>query len=305
MHGYFRPFESGLSTDERMIFNSYYCRICYCFRIAGGQISRYLTTFDAAVYSIIYSLGAGYPRPPHFHCEKFGKKNLEYFRDDEVGKLFVDASYIAMGEKVRDDRYDGNRMRAWVVEKLIGKKITQSGNDNPEARDILKAGFDELNTYQEENRDPAFLFDFYGDISSKMFLSLLKRPIDEKYINLWKAILKWTFFMDMVCDYEEDMKNGSFNSFKDPCCATFADYFDKHYVKVFEINRRISTEVMDSLTAIYDESDEWKILYRVITYSLNNVILDKASGKDPNFKIVRETVKNWKTYLKRLPDKES
>lgn len=305
MHGYFRPFESGLSVGERMIFNSYYCRICYCFRIAGGQISRYLTTFDAAIYSIIYSLGAGYPRPPHFHCEKFGKKNLEHFRNDEVGKLFVDASYIAVGEKIRDDRYDGNRLRAWAAERIFGKQISQSGQENAEAREILQTGFDELNNLQNQNRDPMSLFHFYGDISSKMFLSLTKRPIDIKYINLWKAILKWTFFIDMICDYEEDMKNGSFNSFKDPRCTTFSAYFDKHYVTVFDINRRISDEIMDSLKAIHDDSEEWKILYRVITYSLNNVVLDKASGKDPNFKIVRETVNNWKTYLKKLPDKES
>lgn len=138
-----------------------------------------------------------------------------------------------------------------------------------------------------------------------MFLSLIKHPIGDGYIRLWKAILKWTFFMDMVCDYEEDLKDGAFNSFKDPSCATFAAYFDKHYTVVFDINRQINEEIMESLKAVHDDSEEWKILYRVITYSLNNVILDKTSGKDPNFKIVKETVNNWKTYLKRLPEKES
>ena len=305
MHGYFRPFESGLSTGERMIFNSYYCRICYCFRIAGGQISRYLTTFDAAIYSIIYALGAGLPRPPHFNCERFGKKNLSHFQNDEVGKLFVDASFIAVGEKIRDDRYDGNRMRAWFAEKIFGKQVRQSGRDNPEAAEILRVGFDELNILQNQNRDPMSLFHLYGDISSNMFLSLIKHPIGDGYIRLWKAILKWTFFMDMVCDYEEDLKDGAFNSFKDPSCATFAAYFDKHYTVVFDINRQINEEIMESLKAVHDDSEEWKILYRVITYSLNNVILDKTSGKDPNFKIVKETVNNWKTYLKRLPEKES
>lgn len=111
--------------------------------------------------------------------------------------------------------------------------------------------------------------------------------------------------MDMVCDYEEDLKSGSFNSFKDPSCATFSAYFDKHYLTVFDINRQINEEIMVSLKAIHDDSEEWKILYRVITYSLNNVIVDKTVGKDPNFKIVKETVNNWKTYLKRLPDKET
>lgn len=304
MHGYFRPFESGLSVSEKMIFNSYYCRLCYCFRISGGQFSRYLTTFDAAIYSMIYSMGAGFPRPPHLHCEKFGKKNLKYFRDDEVGKIFIDASYIAIGEKIRDDRLDGNTLRAWLIEKLFGKRTAISVKNNPNAQLLLRNGFDELNIMQESNRDPLSLFDFYADVSTQMFTALFKKPVDDKYIRLFSAILKWTFFIDMVCDYEDDLKDNSFNSFKDVQCPTFADYFNKHYATVFEINKTLNTEVMDALNAIYDTSDEWKILYRVITYSLNNVIQDKLSGKDPRFKIVKETINNWKSYLKKPPAKE-
>ena len=304
MHGYFRPFDSGLSGRERMIFNSYYCRLCYCFRIAGTQISRYLTTFDAAIYSIIYSMGAGFSRPPHLHCEKFGKKNLEYFRDDEVGKIFVDISYIAMGEKIRDDKLDGNSFRAWIVEKLYGKEIAESAESNREAQSILKNGFDKLNILQNENRDPMSLFDFYADVSTDMFVAFFKKPVDERYMRLFRAILKWTFFIDMVCDYEDDMKDKSFNSFRDAECPSFSDYFNKHYATVFEINSRISGEIMEALEAIHDDSDEWRILYRVITHSLNNVIQDKLSGKDPRFKIVKETLKNWREYLKKLPDKE-
>lgn len=288
-----------------MIFNSYYCRICYCFRIAGGQISRYLTTFDAAIYSIIYCLGAGEPRPPHLHCEKFGKKNLEYFRDDEVGKIFVDASYLAIGEKIRDDKLDGNGFRARLLEGILGKRIAQTHQSKPEAQAILSGGFDELNKLQAENRDPMSLFGFYADTSSKMFLSLFKKPVEDRYIDLLKALLKWTFFMDMVCDYEDDLKEKAFNSFQDETCPTFCDYFDKHYLTIFEINRQINSQIMQALEWIHDDSQEWRVLYRIISYSLNNVIQDKLAGKDLHFKLVGETVKNWKTYMERLPEKES
>jgi hypothetical protein len=222
-----------------------------------------------------------------------------------VGQIFVDASYIAIGEKVRDDRLDGNHLRAWMVERIFGKEISKIGLERADAQTILSSGFDELNKLQDENKDPMSLFDFYAEISAKMFLALFKKPVDDRYVNLLSAILKWTFFTDMVCDYEEDMKNKSFNSFKDDTCPTFSDYFDKHYLTVFEINRQISSEVMDALNLIHDDSEEWKILYRIITYSLNNVIQDKIAGKDPRFKMVGETVKNWGAYLKKLPDKES
>lgn len=287
-----------------MIFNSYYCRLCYCFRLSGGQISRYLTTFDGAIYSIIYTLATGLPRPPHLHCEKFGKKNLEYFRDDEVGKMFVDISYIAIGEKVRDDKTDGDSLKALAAQMLFGKAVSKVARENPDAQNILSSGFDELNRLQDEKRDPMSLFDFYADVSVKMFLSLSKRPVSERYLELLKAILKWTFFIDMVCDYEDDLKKGAFNSFRDKECRTFSDYFDKHYIEVFDINNSINTQVFDALNSIHDQSAEWRILYRIITHSLNSVIQDKIAGKDPRFRIVKETVKNWKEHFKKLPEKE-
>jgi len=254
---------------------------------------------------MIYTMGTGLPRPPHLHCEKFGKKNLGYFHDDEVGRIFVDASYIAIGEKARDDQLDGETFKAALVNLLYGKAISKVHARNPEAQRILSSGFDELNRLQDENKEPMLLFDFYADVSTQMFLALFERPVDERYLNLYKAILKWTFFIDMVCDYEDDMKKNAFNSFKDADCPTFAAYFDMHYTRIFRINDQISKEIMNALESIHDGSEEWRILYRIITHSLNNVIQDKIGGKDPRFRIVSETVKNWKDYLKKLPDKES
>ena len=55
MYGYFRPKASGLTTPERRLFFGYYCRVCYCLRLLGGQTARFFTTHDMAVYSIILS----------------------------------------------------------------------------------------------------------------------------------------------------------------------------------------------------------------------------------------------------------
>ena len=113
MYGYFRPFESKLSVGERKLFHSYYCRLCYCLRVVGGQKSRCLTMFDTAIYSILYAIATGEQRPPFLSCERIGKKNMNLFLDDEVGKTFAYLSLIGIGER-------------FTTTKLMVKKLAPS-----------------------------------------------------------------------------------------------------------------------------------------------------------------------------------
>ena len=87
MFGYFRPYHANLTNSEKRLFDSYYCRICYCLRILGGQLARFFTTYDGAIYSMIVDLQTKNTPPPHLPCERVGKRNLKYFQADEDGEI--------------------------------------------------------------------------------------------------------------------------------------------------------------------------------------------------------------------------
>ena len=123
MYGYFRPKASGLSSEERHLFFGYYCRVCYCLRLKGGQTARFFTTHDMAVYSIILSMSMRAPRPPYRKCERYLMRTMKAYKDDALGMRLADMSCIVFGEKFRDDELDGSHAAAQAMHLLFGRFV--------------------------------------------------------------------------------------------------------------------------------------------------------------------------------------
>ncbi len=292
MYGYFRPFESKLSVGERKIFHSYYCRICYCLRGLGGQKLRALTTFDVAIYSIIYSIATGAPRPPFLSCEKIRRRNVRKFKDDEVGKRFAQMTLIAFGEKFHDDELDNQGRGLFFAKLLFGRSIRKARESQPKLFEINRAGMDKINALQEQKADVFEVLGAYGDVLYESFRELgVEQP---EFLSIFKNIAEWTFFVDMICDYEEDYKNKTYNAFYDEDCKTLKEVFDKKYAEILRVNTNLSNRIINSLNAVNNDSIEWKIVYRILEYSLNTVVLNMLEGKDVKFHYFKELRKNWK-----------
>ena len=292
MYGYFRPFESKLSVGERKIFHSYYCRICYCLRSLGGQKLRALTMFDVAIYSIIYSIATGAPRPPFLSCEKVGKRNVKLFKDDVVGKLFAELTLIAFGEKVNDDEIDGKGKRTFFLKLFFGKAIKKVQQSQPKLAEISSKGMQKINELQDAKANVFEVLGAYGDVFYETFKEMgVTQP---EFLKIFKSIAEWTFFVDMICDYEEDYKNKTYNAFYDEQSETLEKVFDKKYAEILEVNARISNDIISSLNAVNDGSIEWKIVYRILEYSLNTVVSSMIDGGDVKFHYFKELKKNWK-----------
>ena len=142
MFGYFRPYHANLTNSEKKLFDSYYCRICYCLRILGGQLARFFTTYDGAIYSMIVDLQTKNTPPPHLPCERVGKRNLKYFQADEVGLKVARLSLISFGEKIRDDQLDRNHFKASLGALLFSKIIKKAQEAEPDmANDSYQGTF--------------------------------------------------------------------------------------------------------------------------------------------------------------------
>ena len=292
MYGYFRPFESKLSVGERKLFHSYYCRLCYCLRVVGGQKSRCLTMFDTAIYSILYAIATGEQRPPFLSCERIGKKNMNLFLDDEVGKRFAYLSLIAIGEKVHDDEVDGKKGRAFWLSLLFKKQIKLAQDALPEVAKISRQTTDEISALQDGGAGLFAVLDAYGEMGAGIFKAF--GVTDERFLQVYRSIFKWTFFVDMLCDYEDDFKEKAYNAFFDKDCPTIKAVFEKNFAFILDANTKISNDIISSLKAINDGSMEWKIIYRVMEYSLNTVAFNVLEDKDVKFHYFKELKKNWK-----------
>lgn len=253
---------------------------------------RALTMFDVAIYSIIYSMATGAPRPPFLSCEKVRKRNVNLFKDDQVGKRFAELTLVAFGEKLHDDELDGNRKRTFFINMLFGKSIKKAQKSQSEIAKISYDGTEKINQLQNANAPVKEVLSAYGDMVYDTFKQM--GISDPQYLKIFKYIAEWTFFVDMICDYEEDFKQKTYNGFYDKDCNTLQKVFDKKYLEILDVNGWISNNVITSLNAVNDGSTEWKIVYRILEYSLNSVVYNMVDGKDVTFHYFKELKKNWK-----------
>ncbi len=292
MFGYFRPFGSKLSVGERRLFHTYYCRLCYCLRNVGGQKMRALTTFDMAIYSMIYAIAKGDPRPPLFSCEKIRKNNMNKFKDDKVGLRFADMTLVAFGEKLRDDIIDGNKKRAFLVKTIYGKQIKQAQTRQPELTEISTRGIDKINDLQDGGANANAVLKAYGDMTAETFKQI--GVDDQRFLSVYKGLAMWTFFVDMLVDYKDDYKQGVYNAFMDKDCKTIEEVFTKDPQEILDLNKKISNDIIDSLKSIDNGSKEWTVVYRIVEHALNTVVFDILEGRDVKFHYFKELNKNRK-----------
>lgn len=297
MFGYFRPNDAHLIGDQIGLFNAYYCRLCYCLRIKGGQKARVFTTFDVALYSMIINLFLKQSTPPVVKCEKIKKENMSLFAQDEIGLRIASLSFIAFGEKIRDDELDGNRIRAKFLKLIYGKDIENAKKSEPEIAEISFLGTELINKLQKEHAPLDEVLKAYGDMTIASF-SLIA-PITDDYKNLISSIAEWTFFIDMVADYDDDVKEGATNSLYDSRYKSLKDYFDNNWYYLYQKNKEISDRVYNGLIAVKDDSIEWITLFKIVVHALDTVMQNILDGKDIKFHYFRELEKNIKINKKR------
>ncbi len=304
MFGYFRPFESELTSQQEKLFKAYYCRICYCLRNLGNQSCRYLTTFDAAIYSIIYKIATGGPRPPFFACQKLKKDNAKYFENDPDGLLFANMTLVGFGEKIADDLEDedGNKIKAHLMNLLFGKTIAVAQKALPDTALHTRECTQEIDRLQKENADLLTLIDVYGELTPRNVNDIT--PISAEIADVFRQISRWIYYVDILTDYDKDYKSGAYNPLKEQDCPTLQSYFAKNYAYLLELNEQISKSVMDAVDKINDGSTEWIVLRKVIAHSIGTVVPNLLEGKDVEFHYFKELHKNMRAEKIKLKKKK-
>lgn len=294
MFGYFRPFEAMSHSAERRAFTAHYCRLCYCLRSLGGQKARAFTTFDATIYGMIYCISTKQPSPPFMPCEKIKKNNMRRFSSDELGMKLARISLIAFGEKLRDDKIDGDhRFKTAFVNLLYGRMIRRAEETESEITENSRKGTDSINELQAAGAGLHEVLGAYGRSVAGTFLCV--GEMSEDGYNLIRALAEWTFFVDMLCDYDEDAAEGKPNTLYVPGCPTLRDYFDNNYEFILKENKRITDAVMEPLVRLENGTNDWKALHTIIVHALDTVVRELVGGEDIKFKYFKELGKNYKS----------
>ena len=209
---------------------------------------------------------------------------------------FARISLIAFGEKIRDDKLDGDKaMRTALANLMYGKMIREAEEKELQITQISRRGTDSVNELQSKGAPLREVLDAYGSSVAEVFKSL--GEVGEDAVALLHALAEWTFFVDMLCDYDEDMRDSKPNTLHVADCPTLREYFDRNYEFVLTENKRITDAIMAPLIALNNGTNDWKAIYHIITYALDNVIPDLLRGKDVKFHYFHELEKNRREML--------
>ena len=281
MYGYFDVDGACLKNNERRVFHSYYCRLCYCLWNRGGQPARYLTTYDATVYNLILAIAMEEERPPFFPCERIKTGNKKHFRGDAVGNLIADLSVIGFYIKVRDNETDGDKLKARCAKLLFGrlfkKVLSEHGTVYEEAYKLIQ----EMDRVQKEGAPIDVVLSKYAEAMEYGFRASFK--VEEKYYKCINRIARWILLIDMIDDYDSDKKKGRVNSLLREDADTIQEYFEKYYWEFIPLVRGEMEELKKALDDVYSQKTEWVVVNKILRHSMATLVPNILSGKDVAF----------------------
>ena len=290
MYGYFRPYDSELGNKHKRLFQAYYCRLCYCLWLVGGQTARFFTTFDLTLYSMILHLDLGVDAPPFLGCQRLRTSNRDTFKTDYLGMKLARLALISFGEKFRDDMLDEGGIKNFIKKFLFEKKVRAACLLEPEIARCAYEGTERINRMQDANAEIDALLSEYALVTEETISAVA--PLSEPALRLFRALARWTYFVDILCDYDEDVKKDQYNPLRQEGICTVEEYFSANYHYLLLKNREISREVCDALKGCKKDRPEWDVLHKVLLHALNTVVPNILEGKDVSFHYFKELFRN-------------
>lgn len=296
MYGYFNLKDVCLTNGERRVFSSYYCRLCYCLWNKGGQVARYLTTYDATVYNLILTIAGFDEQPEYLNCERIKTNNKKHFKDDEMGNLIADLGIIAFAIKVRDNIEDGDKFKAFIGNFFFGRLFKRTVEQYKDLYDREYADIRELDELQKRNASVEEVLECYGKSMENAFVYFF--DLEQKHRTLIRLLARWTLLVDMLDDYEDDYKTGANNSFKSPGCKTIGELMEQRYYEIVPFIRAECDRLSAAVQDVACGKPEWYVLDKIVSHALATVIPGILKGEDVRYHYFRDTMSTW-TRMKR------
>ncbi len=266
MFGYMNDVKVKLNTDEIDWYRTYYCRLCNALSIRYGYRSRILVNYDTVVYMILTKMGM----QDSFFCYKHKCQakhlcGMKEFKADELGQFFS----ILVAQSVRisivDKLLDGGKKKYKLFRFFFRKVFKAQDEKEKQLDEKATAKMQALEALEKQNLDLDTYLEYYGD-SVLMCIREYYPALPAPYARLIGLIAKWTNYMDMLEDYDEDRVEGAFNPLICEEAPTLNDYVAKRWRDIRDVIYPMTEEMNVLLAQIRPKeySKDWEVLAKVI-----------------------------------------
>jgi hypothetical protein len=276
---------SSVGEDEKARYEQLYCGLCLSLKQRYGQIGRACVSYDLVFLAMLLnSLHEDAETSAELHCPTHMGKKKPYIKNswsDYAADLSIALAY----NKFLDDANDEGGLKAKAGEVALKKAYAKACEYRPYACDLVAKSV--LETTKLESTQPQNVEEI-ANVTGKLMAYLFAtgagsaqdagvRPLplnpdeapyfsDSLYV-FGTSLGRFIYFMDAAIDYDEDMKNSSYNAFSHlsfaPCEARDA----------LAATLEPATQAFERMPLLRDENLMSAVLYAGVWQKYNKLYL--------------------------------
>ena len=220
MFGYVTTYKPELKIKEFEAYKGVYCTLCKEMGKEYGLLSRFLLSYDGAFYAI-YKMAISNNKilAKNSRCS-FNpcKKCMKITSDSNIYKLASTITVILAYFKLVDNLHDSGYFKKLLLYLIYPYFILLKNKAKKKYPDIFNVIQDGMNGQFEVENDHNSSIDISAHHSANMLAFLLSYGESEENIEITRQfgyqLGRVIYFLDAFDDYSDDLKNGSYNPFK-------------------------------------------------------------------------------------------
>ncbi len=281
MYGYVNEVKEKLDKEEMECYRTYYCRICNALSLRYGYRYRLLVNYDVVTYMIITKLAVGDTFYCYKHrCQAKHLSGMSAFKEDRLGQFFAMLTAKGMSVAITDKIQDGGKKKYKFFSWFFKKAFASKDEKENAVTQKISMRMQELYELEKQNSKDVMLYlQYYAD-SILMCIDAYYSNIAWPYRELIRQVACFTDYMDMLQDYDDDVKEGAFNPLVSSDLPTLQAYLGKHWQDVHAIIDDMTKKMNKALKEIRETSPkhEWEILVKTIKLVIPQTVKKVVTG---------------------------
>ena len=249
MFGYVRIYKPEMKIKEYDTYKAVYCSLCKQLGKKYGILSRLTLSYDFTFLALIeMALKEECPQFAQGRCTFNPLKKCNYCKETLHFDMPCAAAMIMLYYKVLDNIADekGIKKFFYSVCKIVFKRpYKKAVKSFPEIENIVSAYINEQEKLEKDNNK---ILDLAAQPTANAMAKILALCSDEasqKRIleRIGYCIGRYIYILDAACDFEDDLKSGSYNCLKFEDDNNKENIFSKLYFCINEAT--LAFELLD------------------------------------------------------------